>query len=44
MRITFVLTMFANGSKLPPLLVFKGQSTPKGKPRAVNSVEREFKN
>ena len=44
MRITSVLTVFADGSKLPPLLIFKGQPTPKGKPPAANSIEREFKN
>ena len=44
MRITSVLTVFADGSKLPPLLIFKGQPKTKGKPPAANSVEREFKN
>lgn len=44
MRITSVLTVFADGSKLPPLLIFKGQPTPKGKSPAANSIEREFKN
>ena len=44
LRITSVLTVFADGSKLPPLLIFKGQPTPKGKSPAANSIEREFKN
>ncbi|CAB1099205.1 unnamed protein product [Ectocarpus sp. CCAP 1310/34] len=43
MRITSVLTVFADGSKLPPLVIFKGQPTPKGKAPAANSIEREFK-
>ncbi|CAB1096096.1 unnamed protein product [Ectocarpus sp. CCAP 1310/34] len=44
MRITSVLTVFADGSKLPPLLIFKSQLSPKGKSPAANSIEREFKN
>ncbi|CAB1110883.1 unnamed protein product [Ectocarpus sp. CCAP 1310/34] len=44
MRITSVLTVFADGSKLPPLLIVKGQPTPKGKSPAANSIERECKN
>lgn len=43
MRITSVLTVFADGSKLQPLLIFKGQPTPNGKSPAPNSIEREFK-
>jgi len=43
MRITSVLTVFADGSKLPALLIFRGQPTPKGKPPAANSTESEFK-
>lgn len=42
MRITTVLTVFADGSKLAPLLIFKGQPSPKGKAPAANSIEREF--
>ena len=42
-RITSVLTVFANSGKLPPLLVFICQPTPKGWTPAANSIEREFK-
>lgn len=34
----------ADVSKLPPLLIFNGQPSPKGKPQAANSIEREVKN
>ena len=42
MRITSVLTVFSDGSKLPPLVTFKRHPTPKGKAPAANSIEREF--
>ncbi|CAB1121158.1 unnamed protein product [Ectocarpus sp. CCAP 1310/34] len=44
MRITSVQTVFAERSKLPPLLIFKGQPTPKGKSPAADSIERDFRN
>lgn len=43
-RITAELAVCADGSKLPPCLIFKGKPTPSGKSPAPNSIEREFKN
>lgn len=41
-RIAAVLTVTADGGKLPPLTFFKGKSTEAGKTKAANSIEREF--
>lgn len=41
MRISVVLAVRADGGKLPPLLIFKGKPTVKGKAPSVNSIERE---
>lgn len=43
-RITAVLAVCADGTKLPPCLIFKGKPTPPGKTPAANSIEREFLN
>ena len=43
-RITAVLTVLADGSKLPPLLIFKGQPSSSNKSRPANNIEREFEN
>ena len=42
LRITAVLAVRADGSKLPPLLISKGKPTVKGKAPAPNSIEREL--
>ena len=34
-RFTCVLTVLANGSKLPPLVIFKGKRTPKNLPKEI---------
>lgn len=41
-RITAVLAVGADGSKLPACLIFKGKPTAAGKTPAANSIERKF--
>lgn len=41
-RITAVLDVRTNGSKLPPCLILKGKPKALGKTSATNSIEREF--
>ena len=42
-QITAVLTVLGDGSKLPPLLVFKGQPSSSNKSLPANNIERVFK-